>query len=476
LQKILHEHPAGLPVARVLNLAIQAADALAAPHALRITHRDLKPANIMVLDGDRVKICDFGIAKAADDTQTLPGQRRGTPAYMSPEHFSVRAIDNRSDLYSLGCVIYAMLTGHPPFKGDPGTTDLAELHQNAIAEPPQGTAPIPKELSDLVLKLLAKKPQDRPQGAAEVAVKLEWIKDALAGHRSASGPTSSQDKERAKRDAARFGSADAPAIAKDLAEMGSVHAALTLEYVSWPVPPSIGTALDKMEPALTAAALVLLPTPTWSARFIAAMAPAPAGRALEALAPETASDIFASLTPKQAAAILPRADSRLGASWLAKAGLEKARPILAETHGRLHEKLIDGLRDYAEAQPLVAEADAAAWRVTRGVRTALVASGVLAAMTFIFMVARPAPMPLGTALIYGIPLLLFTVAGAVIAMVGRFTSADLPQFSAAFAVLAMIALLVLWSTGGIGDAMTFGGIANLSAIAGLVCLGTALED
>ena len=144
LQKILHEHPAGLPVAQVLNLAIQAADALAAPHALRITHRDLKPANIMVLDGDRVKICDFGIAKAADDTQTLPGQRRGTPAYMSPEHFSVRAIDNRSDLYSLGCVIYAMLTGQPPFKGDPAPTDLAELHQNAIPDPPQGAAPIPR--------------------------------------------------------------------------------------------------------------------------------------------------------------------------------------------------------------------------------------------------------------------------------------------------------------------------------------------
>jgi hypothetical protein len=476
LQKILHEHPAGLPVAQVLNLAIQAADALAAPHALRITHRDLKPANIMVLDGDRVKICDFGIAKAADDTQTLPGQRRGTPAYMSPEHFSVRAIDNRSDLYSLGCVIYAMLTGHPPFKGDPGTTDLAELHQNAIAEPPQGTAPVPKELSDLVLKLLAKKPQDRPQGAAEVAVKLEWIKDALAGHRSATGPTSSQDKERAKRDAARLSSADAPAIAKDLAEMGSVQAALTLEYVSWPVPPSIGTALDKMEPALTAAALVLLPTSTWSARFIAAMAAASAGRALEALAPETASEIIASLTPKQAAAILPRADSRLGASWLAKAGLEKARPILAETHGRSFEKLIDGLRSYPEAQPLVAQADAAAWRVTRGVRTALIASGVLTAMTFIFVVARPAPMPLGTALIYGIPLLLCTAAGVVIAMVGRFKNADLPQFSAAFAVLAMIALLVLWSTGGIGEAMAFGGIANLSAIAGLFCLGTALED
>jgi hypothetical protein len=255
-----------------------------------------------------------------------------------------------------------------------------------------------------------------------------------------------------------------------------VQAALTLEYVSWPVPPSIGTALDKLEPALTAAALVLLPTPTWSARFIAAMAAAPAGRALEALAQDTASEIIASLTPKQAAAILPSADPRVGAAWLAKAGLEKARPILAETHGRPYDRLIESLRDYPEAQPLVATADAAAWRVTRGVRTALIASGVLAAMTFIFMVARPAPMPLGTALIYGIPLFLFTIAGAVIAMLGRFVNADFPQLSAAFSVLAIIALLVLWSTGGIGDAMSFGGIANLSAIAGLVCLGVALES
>ena len=108
------------------------------------------------------------------------------------------------------------------------------------------------------------------------------------------------------------------------------------------------------------------------------------------------------------------------------------------------------------------------------VRTALIAAGVLAAMTFLFMVARPAPMPLGTALIYGIPLLLLAVAGAVIAIVGRFKNADDP-LSAAFAVLAMIALLVLWSTGGIGEAMAFGGIANLSALAGFFCLGTALE-
>ncbi|HXT92434.1 MAG TPA: serine/threonine-protein kinase [Trebonia sp.] len=475
LQKILHQHPGGLPMPRVLNLAIQAADALAAPHALRITHRDLKPANIMVLDGDRLKICDFGIAKAADDTQTLPGQRRGTPAYMSPEHFSARPVDNRSDLYSLGCVIYAMLTGHPPFQGDPRTTDLAELHQNTIPEAPQGIAPIPKELSELVLKLLAKKPQDRPQGAAEVAVKLEWIKDALAGHRSASGPVSSLDRERAKKDAARLSGADAPSIAKDLAQMGPAQAALTLEYVSWnPVPPSIGAALGSMEPALAAAALVL-PTTTWSARFIAAMAGASAARVLEALAPETASEIIASLTPKQAATILPSADPRTGASWLANAGLEKARPILAETRGRSRDRLIEGLRHYPAAQPLVAAADAAAWRVTQGVRTALIASWVLAAMTFIFLVARPAPMPLGTALIYGIPLLLFTMTGAVIAMMGRFMNAAFPLLSAACSGIAVIGLLVLWSTGGVGEAMAFGGIANLSVFAGLVCLGGAIE-
>jgi hypothetical protein len=473
LQKILHQHPAGLPVARVLNLAIQVTDALAAPHALRITHRDLKPANIMVLDGDRLKICDFGIAKAADDTQTL-GYRRGTPAYMSPEQFSAGVIDNRSDLYSLGCVIYAMLTGHPPFQGDPGITDLAELHQNAIPAAPQGAAPIPKELTDLVLELLAKKPRDRPQGAAEVAVTLERIKDALAGHSSTGDRASSRAREKAKKDAARLSSADAPTIAKELAEMGQKQARLTLEYVSWSVPPPIGAALDSMEPAL-AAAVLKLPTAEWSANLVAAMAGASAARVLEAQAQETASEIIASLMPKQAAAILTSADPRLGASWLAKAGLEKARPILAETRGRPHDRLVDGLREYPQARPLVAEADAAASRVKRGVRTALSASWVLAGMTFIFMVSRPAPMPLGTALIYGIPLFLFTAAGVAIAVIGRFMNAVFPQFSAAFSVLAMIALLVLWSTGGIGDAMSFGAIANLSAIAGLVCLGSALE-
>ena len=177
LSMILSEYSTGLPPSRVLDLALQTVDALAAAHQRLIVHRDLKPSNLFVLAEDRLKICDFGIARDMNATSilTTEGHIFGTPAYMSPEQCNGESVDTRSDLYSLGCVLYAMLVGHPPFAGN----DRAVMRQHSDAHPTPPRAhnqAIPERLEELVLGLLAKESAARP-ATAEVATTLKRIQD-----------------------------------------------------------------------------------------------------------------------------------------------------------------------------------------------------------------------------------------------------------------------------------------------------------
>jgi hypothetical protein len=177
LGAILAEHPHGLPAGRALALAIQAADALAVAHAGGVVHRDLKPTNLFVQPGDWLKICDFGIARDIEAASlTLGSDIFGTPAYMSPEQWNGTATDARSDLYSLGCVLYAMLTGRPPF---PVGQPLPALMYQHLTAPPaplrHSNQSIPGSLDALVLSLLAKNRDDRPASAALVAATLRRI-------------------------------------------------------------------------------------------------------------------------------------------------------------------------------------------------------------------------------------------------------------------------------------------------------------
>jgi len=156
------------PIEEVATTVIQIADALAAAHKIGIVHRDLKPENIFLLsrEAGRVKLVDFGIAKLAErdySVKTLSGMIIGTPRYMSPEQCrgSVE-VDYRSDLYSLGCVFFEMLTGQPVFPQDSFGQVIA-AHQ--LIEPPDPRvhcADLPPDLATLTLALLAKRPEDRP--------------------------------------------------------------------------------------------------------------------------------------------------------------------------------------------------------------------------------------------------------------------------------------------------------------------------
>jgi eukaryotic-like serine/threonine-protein kinase len=167
--KLARNGPLG--VKEILRIGMQTADGLAAAHKQGLVHRDIKPANILLENGvERVKITDFGLARAVDDASlTQSGVVAGTPQYMSPEQAQGEPVDHRSDLFSLGSVLYAMCTGRPPFRA---TGTMAVL-KRVCEDTPRPIREINPEISDwlceIIAKLHAKKPADRFQSATEVA-------------------------------------------------------------------------------------------------------------------------------------------------------------------------------------------------------------------------------------------------------------------------------------------------------------------
>jgi serine/threonine protein kinase len=152
---------------RVIDIGVQLCDALQVAHEAHIIHRDLKPSNIMVLDGpgDRVKVLDFGLARPLQgDHSTLTGSdlMLGTPQYMSPEMVHDEPLDARSDLYSLGVVLYQLLSGKVPFGGDTRAVLVSKLNQEAPTLPPE----VPRALGNVILRLLSRKPEHRYASAA----------------------------------------------------------------------------------------------------------------------------------------------------------------------------------------------------------------------------------------------------------------------------------------------------------------------
>ena len=164
-----------LDVKEILRIGTQIASGLAAAHKQGLVHRDIKPSNILLENGvERVKITDFGLARAVDDASvTQSGVIAGTPMFMSPEQARGENVDPRSDLFSLGSVMYSMCTGHAPFRASGTMAVMKRVIEDSPRSIQEVNAEIPDWLEAIVFKLLAKKREDRFQNATEVATLLE---------------------------------------------------------------------------------------------------------------------------------------------------------------------------------------------------------------------------------------------------------------------------------------------------------------
>jgi eukaryotic-like serine/threonine-protein kinase len=177
LREALREGEKVLPE-RALELTAAVLDALACSHAAGIVHRDIKPGNVMLTSSGRVKVADFGIAHAVSDssgTVTMAGTVMGTAQYLSPEQGRGQAVDVRSDIYSVGCLLYELLVGLPPFTGD-SPVSIVFQHVSEAPEPPSAArCDVSADIDSITLKALAKDPADRYQTAWEMKADIERV-------------------------------------------------------------------------------------------------------------------------------------------------------------------------------------------------------------------------------------------------------------------------------------------------------------
>src|ERR1017187_10153417 len=223
LLKLGKERGFPLPAELALFIAAKIANALDYAHRrpapdgseLNLVHRDVSPQNILISDEGDIKLCDFGIAKAASKVSTtMSGALKGKLQYMSPEQAWGKRLDRRSDIFSLGSVLYEMLTGAPLFEGDTDMSVLESVREGEVAPPTSRGVEVSKSVGQIVLKALAKNPQERYQNA------LEFVKDlhallytfqpspgpadlAIYMHRLLEPPQASDDEIEAAFDAAR---------------------------------------------------------------------------------------------------------------------------------------------------------------------------------------------------------------------------------------------------------------------------------
>jgi Tol biopolymer transport system component/predicted Ser/Thr protein kinase len=205
--------PHGLPLGRFFDLATALADAVAAAHRAGVVHRDLKPENILVASDGRLKVLDFGLAKVQDApskadevASALPtrhlteqGQILGTVAYMSPEQVEGKAVDHRTDIFSMGVVLYLMATGRRPFQGDTSASMISSILRDAPSPATDLNPDLPRHLSRILRHCLVKDPEERAQSAQDVRNQLLDLRRELDSGALAPAGASLQTRRRAGR-------------------------------------------------------------------------------------------------------------------------------------------------------------------------------------------------------------------------------------------------------------------------------------
>ncbi len=175
-----------LPVPRVLDIIRRAAEALAYAHKQNVVHRDIKPANVMYEPkSDTLKITDFGIARITDSSKTKTGMVLGTPSYMSPEQLAGKKVDGRSDLFSLGVMMFQLVTGRLPFQGDSMATLMYKIANEVHPKPDTIRPELPRCVSVIINRSLAKDPEKRYQSGAQMAADLKKCLQIIAQQKKA---------------------------------------------------------------------------------------------------------------------------------------------------------------------------------------------------------------------------------------------------------------------------------------------------
>jgi serine/threonine-protein kinase len=170
-----------LPVSSIMDIVSKAADALDYAHGENVVHRDIKPANIMYeVESNGVKLTDFGIARITDSSKTKTGMVLGTPSYMSPEQLAGKKVDGRSDLFSLGVMLYQLLTGQLPFQGDSMATLMFKIANEPHPDPTTLRSDLPPCLKSIIDRALAKSPNDRYSRGAQLVGDLKACASQLA--------------------------------------------------------------------------------------------------------------------------------------------------------------------------------------------------------------------------------------------------------------------------------------------------------
>jgi serine/threonine-protein kinase len=176
LDQLLSEKTKKLPIDTALRLSEELAEALDHAHGQGVVHRDMKPANILVTPEGHAKIADFGIAKVNLAHLTIPGRALGTPAYMSPEQLEGDPVDQRSDLFSLGAILYHMVTGYGPFQGNSATTVCFKVANHDPVRASAFDPELPPELDSVITRAMAKDPAQRYQRGLEFALDLHELR------------------------------------------------------------------------------------------------------------------------------------------------------------------------------------------------------------------------------------------------------------------------------------------------------------
>jgi tRNA A-37 threonylcarbamoyl transferase component Bud32 len=239
LDKLLSRDDHKLPVAKALQLTLELAEALDCAHGQGVVHRDLKPANILLTEDGHAKVADFGVAKLNLANHTLAGRALGTPAYMSPEQLNGEAVDGRSDLFSLGVVLYTVLTGYKPFQGNSAVTvSFKVVNRDPMPATLLDTA-LPSGLDYIIARAMAKDPAERYQRGMEMVLDIQELRAGREPWSKAKLPGSTANRAGAKTANERIGVAlGTPGVAARILSTARSFTAATAAEKMWKKSPA----------------------------------------------------------------------------------------------------------------------------------------------------------------------------------------------------------------------------------------------